>query len=500
MHDESLWRASALPSFPAAPLPSTIDVAIIGGGITGLTTAYLLKRSGKRVAVFERETIGSGDTGSTTAHLTQVTDTGLANLVKQFGDNTARLVWEGNARGIDTIETIVTIEGIDCGFSRVPGFKCAPFFDDSANADELKTDAELAARFGFDARYLDSGPLTGKPAISFPDQGLFHPLRYLAGLATAINGDGSFVFEHAEVSETRDDPLAVVVNGETIACKDVVIATHVPLAGARNLVGAALFQTKLYPYSSYVLGARIDNSVAPGLYDDSTNPYFYLRVHDTAEGRYAIFGGEDHKTGVEADTNACFNALEERMRQLLPSAQVDRRWSGQVIETSDGLPFIGKTAEHQYVGTGYAGNGMTFGTLAAMMLHDAIIGVAHPLAAVLDPHRKATSLDAMATVVSENARYPFYMIRDRLRRGGDADSIEPGDGRVVLEHGKRVAVHRTDEGQLIKVSAVCTHLGCLVRWNDAERTWDCPCHGSRFTPDGLVLGGPAETPLARIDD
>jgi len=501
MVEQSLWRAEKRPTLPDRPLPNEVDVVVVGGGITGLTTAYLLKKSGKRVAVLDRERIGSGETGNTSAHVTCVTDERITALAKQFGDDRARVAWEVGARAIDLIESNAFEGGIECKFRRVPGYLCAPFFDDAKlreQIDAIHADAELAARLGFPVTFTESGPLTGKPALAVADQAIFHPLEYLAGLALAIDGDGSIVRERCEVGEVIDDPLAVVVDGRNIACADLVIATHVPMVGIRNLVAATLFQTKLYPYSTYILGARLpDGSIAPGLYDDTTDPYFYLRVHEDAEGLYAVFGGEDHKTGQETNTEACYSRLEKALCRLLPKAKIDRRWSGQVIETSDGLPFIGEVAGHQYVATGYAGNGLTFGTAAGMIIHDAITGAKNPWRDLFDPRRKATSASALRTLVEENVDYPLHFVADRLRQSKSlgVENVPRGEGRVVVIDGQRAAVHRKDDGTVIKVSAVCTHMGCIVRWNNAERTWDCPCHGSRFTPEGLVLGGPAEAPL-----
>jgi glycine/D-amino acid oxidase-like deaminating enzyme/nitrite reductase/ring-hydroxylating ferredoxin subunit len=502
MLDQSLWRATTPPSFQRASLPDAVDVAIIGGGITGLTAAFLLKQAGKTVAVLEKDRLGAGQTGNTTAHLTYVTDTLLSTLSHEVGNEAAELVWHGHAAAIDQIESNVAT-GIDCGFRRVPGFICAPFLDptNASDTDMLREEADRAASAGFAARFLDSGPITGKPAINFADQGLFHPLAYLYGLASRVNGGGSAVCEQCEVTETIDRPLAVVVNGKTIACGDIVVATHEPIVGIRNLAGATLFQTKLYSYTSYVFGARVDDSIAPGLYIDTSDPYFYLRVHEDERGRYAIFGGCDHKTGQESDTDAFFDRLKEAFVQLVPSAELERRWSGQVIESPDGLPYIGAVADHQYAATAYAGNGMTFGTLSGMLIRDAVTGVRNPLLEILDPNRKATTFSAVKRYIEENVDYPLYLITDRVRgsEAASVDSVARGDGKVMKLNGQRVAVHRRDDGSLVKVGAVCTHMGCVVRWNTAERTWDCPCHGSRFSPEGEVVGGPAESPLEAVE-
>jgi Rieske Fe-S protein len=224
-------------------------------------------------------------------------------------------------------------------------------------------------------------------------------------------------------------------------------------------------------------------------------------VHERSGGRYVIFGGGDHKTGQASDTEACFEQVRRVLLDLIPSAAIERRWSGQVIETDDGLPFIGEVAEHQYVATGFAGNGLTFGTLAGMIICDEIAGIQNPWRDLFHPGRKPSTVSAVRRLIAENIDYPSHYVGDRLREadGSGVENVPRGAGKVITLDGRRVAVHRTDDGEVIKVDAMCTHMGCIVRWNTAERTWDCPCHGSRFSPEGQVVGGPAEAPLGRLE-
>jgi Rieske Fe-S protein len=290
------------------------------------------------------------------------------------------------------------------------------------------------------------------------------------------------------------------VNGKQVTCDYIVLATHVPLMGKTGLVNATLFQTKLAPYSSYVVGAKIVGGDWPeASFWDTTEPYYYLRIDRTKAGAYAIFGGLDHKTGQASDMEKRYAQLEKMLRRLIPTAQVDRRWSGQVIETNDGLPYIGETADRQLAATGFAGNGMTFGTLAALMATDAVLGKRNPWSDLFSVNRKKIR-GGTWDYITENVDYPYYMLRDWLK-GPEAQQtfqVKRGEGKILQIEGQRVACSRNDKGKLQTVSAVCTHMGCLVHWNSTEQTWDCPCHGSRFEATGEVIAGPAEKPLEPI--
>lgn len=292
----------------------------------------------------------------------------------------------------------------------------------------------------------------------------------------------------------------MTVNGFTVTCGDIIIATHNPVIGAGSLAAATLFQTRLALYTSYVVAGRVARGQVPdALWWDTGDPYRYLRVQPGDDHDLLIYGGEDHKTGQAADPRACHARLEGALAALVPGVEITHRWSGQVIETPDGLPFIGATADHQYSATGFAGNGLTFGTLGAMIITDAILGRSNPWSGLFEPGRGAVR-KGLWEYIKENADYPYYMIRDRFAGAGSRSlrSVKRGHGMIVERDGRKVAVYRDAGGATTIRSATCTHMGCIVRWNAADRTWDCPCHGSRFTPRGGVLSGPAEAPLAEV--
>jgi glycine/D-amino acid oxidase-like deaminating enzyme/nitrite reductase/ring-hydroxylating ferredoxin subunit len=478
------------------------DVVVVGAGVTGLTTACLLAASGKRVVVVDRDRCAAGDTGYTSAHLTMVTDTRLADLAARFGRNHAQAVWDAGLAAIATIDELIRGHAIEAGFAWVDGYFHAPMDDDADDSVErLREDAGLARDLGFDAAYVDAVPLMHRPGIRFAHQARIHPRRYLAGVARAFVALGGQIYEHSPAEGFTDEPRAVTVAGHTVHCEDVVLATHNPLAGLAGLAGATLFQTKLALYSSYVIAGRAPKGVVPdALWWDTADPYSYLRVEPQENFDVVILGGEDHKTGQQEDTEQCYRRLGTRLSALLPQVEITHRWSGQVIETPDGLPYIGRNTEHQYVATGYAGNGLTFGTLAGLMISDEILGRSNPWTELFDPGRKALTR-GLWDYVKENADYPYYMIRDRFA-GADPQSlraVKRGEGTIIERNGAKVAAYRDEAGEVTLRSAICTHMGCAVTWNTAERTWDCPCHGSRFTPRGDVISGPAESPLSEAE-
>ncbi|MEZ0273572.1 MAG: FAD-dependent oxidoreductase [Roseimicrobium sp.] len=502
MKSESYWLAqSGKPSFPKLSSNLKVDVLVIGGGITGVTAALLIQETGKQVALVEKYSIGGAETGHTTAHLTYMTDTRLSDLVSTFGEDHALASWDAGARGMEQIRTLVEAHHIDCEFRTVPGFlaEAANTEDKSEEQDRLRHEAELAAKHGFEVAFLDSVAPTGDCGIRFANQHKFHPIKYVWALAKSAAQAGVQIFENANVTSFDENPAQAAIGDYSIAYDQVFIATHMPLQGNQGTLSALLLQTKLYAYSTYAIQATAPSGSLPEfIWSDTAEPFNYLRVDRQPTGDILVYGGKDHKTGQEPDTEKYYAELAHDLASMIPGIKVEHRWSGQVIETPDGLPYIGAAGDGQFIATGFSGNGFTFGTVAAVMVADEIAGRKNPWTRLFDPHRK--KLSAVWDYARENASYPYYLAKDWAKGEEpiEASTIAHGSGMLVRHEGKRVAAYRDDDGKLTLLSPVCPHLGCIVHWNDAEQTWDCPCHGSRFTSDGKLMAGPAEKDLEPV--
>ncbi|MEJ1974260.1 MAG: FAD-dependent oxidoreductase [Lacunisphaera sp.] len=427
-----------------------------------------------------------------------MTDLRLHEMERRFGPDAARAVWDAGTAAIARIAALAQAESIACEFISCPGYLHAASHTEPP--DELEREAATAHRLGIDAEFLAEVPFFPRARRPFPHQAIFHPLQYLAGLLRAIPGDGSHVFEDTAAGEFDDH--SVQTTGGRVRFQHLVLATHNPLTGESSVLGSALFQTKLALYTSYALGARIPTGLIPeGSYWDTHDPYHYLRVQQRPGHDYAIHGGEDHKTGQVSDTVAAYKRLETHLRGFAPTAEIDARWSGQVIETTDGLPFIGRTSQRQFLATGFAGNGLTFGTLGAMMAVDAITGVENPWEKLFDPGRK-TLLGGTLAYLKENKDFPLCLVRDRFApaEAGSLREIAPGEGKTVELHGRKVAAYRDSKGRITLCSAICTHLQCVVGWNPAEKNLGLPV--PRFAlparrPGDLGTGrGTAAAPVA----
>ncbi len=476
--------------YPALDADLKVDVLVIGGGITGVGAAQALARAGRNVALVERSRLGGGDTAHTTAHLTYMTDTRLSDLVRVCGEESAKAAWEAGKVAMDHIRDVVSRLGVDVGLTEVPGYLVAALDADLTDeVPRLRDEADMATRMGFDVEFLDRIPPTDQPGIRFHGQMKFHPLLYLQALAKDACDAGALFFEETNVSEFGEGH--VIANGHRIDYSQVVIATHVPLQGSRGTLAAALFQTKISSYSTYAIAASgVSRPLEEMIWSDTADPFHYLRV----DGDSVIFGGEDHKTGQVSGTGSCYVHLEKSLRRKVGDFTVTHRWCGQVVETVDGLPYIGETAPGEFIATGFSGNGMTLGTAAALMIRDKILGLSNPWDHAFDPGR--VQISATTAYLAENKDFPYLLVKDRAAvPKGDPMEIPPGEGKVIKVEGKRIAVFCDPDGMRHEMSAVCPHLGCIVGWNAGEQTWDCPCHGSRFAADGGLIAGPAENGL-----
>jgi len=502
----SIWADTAkLPSPPPLEHDIQTDVCVVGAGIAGLSTAYLLARAGKKVVVLDDGPIAGGQTTVTTAHLASAIDDRYFEIERIHGPEGARLAAESHTAAIDRIAANVRDEQIDCDFMRLDGYLFAP---PDESTDVLDREFEAARRTEIlHVERVPRAPLdhfdTG-PALRFAHQGQFHPLRYLAGLSQALARHGGTIYTrtHAKRIEGGRQARIDTADGPAVTADAVVVATNTPVNDW------VIIHTKQAPYHTYVVGIRVPRgAVTRALYWDTMDPYHYVRlqtkhsesvVGDADEHEVLIVGGEDHKAGHSDDGEERFARLEHWARERWPMLEeVEYHWSGQVMETFDGLAFIGRNpgdADNVYIATGDSGMGMTHGTIAGILLSDLILGRENPWAKIYDPSRKMTR--SLGEFAKENldvaVQYGSWLTPGQISSPAE---LEPGSGAIMRRGLSKVAVYRDERGAIHQCSAVCPHLQCIVSWNSADRTWDCPCHGSRFDPLGKVLNGPANGDL-----
>ena len=495
--DSLWWRTKPAPQEPALDGDLAVDVAVVGAGITGLTAALLLARTGRSVAVLEADRVGAGTSGGTSAHVTQVLDHRYKDIASKFGEDGARRVAVSTGTALEQIATLVAEEGIDCDFARVPGYLYA---ETEKDAGQIEEELEGGRRAGVEVERATDLPLPFPvaAAIRFPRQARFHPTAYTAGLAAAVRRQGGRIFEGTRVTGTEGGSRCRVETGHgAVSAEAVLLATHTP-------AGFNLLQTAIEPVRSYVLAARLvgGQEVPDGLFWDTADPYHYTRRQPDPKGDFLIVGGADHPTGREEDTETCYADLERYMRERWPVGPTEARWSSQFYEPVDGLPFIGESplGRNILVATGYSGTGLVLATLAAMILADQVAGRENPWADLYRPTR-FKPLAGGPRFVSLNVGVAKHFVGDRLAapKLEDLSQVAPREGMVFDVDGDKVAVSRSAAGEVRAVSAVCTHAGCIVGWNPAEQTWDCPCHGGRFTPRGEVLEGPPVKALDAVD-
>ena len=506
------WFADArTPKFGRLDQDISVDVAIIGGGIAGMTTGYLLAKAGKKVAVIEDGNLSSGETGRTTAHVTHALDDRYYDIEKFIGKKGARLAAESHTAAINIVERIVRDESIECDFERLDGFL---FLDPTDKKASLKKELEATHRAGIAGTKLleENGisleSLRSVPCLRFPDQAQFHILKYIKGLADAIVRHSGFVFTETHAKSVSSKAVKSA-EGNIVKAKKIVIATNAPIVDKLS---------KLYDkqdaFRTYVVAARIRKGAVPkALYWDTgnqesqnlVNPYHYVRIQqlkENSEYDLLISGGEDHEAGKmddEDDLQAHFNRLESWTRKHFPIETIEYRWSGQVLEPKDTMAFIGRNPRDKrrniFIATGDSGNGMTHGTIAGILLTDLILGRRNRWTSLYNPSRKMKGRSKK----SDGKYNPTMLELGQAKK--QALRLRNGGGMVSeIKRGKPRAFYKDGSGKLHEYSAVCTHLGCTVSWNDLEKSFDCPCHGSRFSCRGKVVNGPANDDLEKIEE
>jgi len=499
----SLWQQSEKPLFRTVSENLTAEVCVVGAGIAGLSVAYNLAKAGRKVVVLDKERLGLGETGLTSAHLSNALDEHYFELERLHGAKGAKLAAESHTAAIDFIERVVREENIDCEFRRTEGYL---FLGHGDNLDLLTRELAATHRVGLsNTNILPKAPVSffdSGPCLHYPRQATFHPIKYIHGLAEAVERLGGRIFTHSEVVEAKSGTPAKVTTtaGFTVECDAIVVATDAPFNG-----GMAI-HAKNAAYRSYLIGVRIPSEMAGDvLLWDTVDPYHYVNfVKEPNTGRdIMLVGGEDHRTGQDTNPEDHFRRLSDWVgHRLGVEPRVVSRWSGQIMEPVDGLAYIGrnpKDPDGTFIVTGDSGHGLTHGTIAGLMLPELIAGHGHEWQTLYDPSR--LHVRSLGTLIKEavqsSAPYADWLAE------GDVDSpsdIAAGEGAVLRDGLHKIAVYKDDNGRLHSCSAVCPHLGGIVRWNGAEKTWDCPCHGSRFDRFGQVLNGPAKTELAPVTD
>lgn len=477
------------------------EVCVVGAGIAGLSVAYHLARAGHRVAVVEAGAgAGLGETGRSTAHCTSAVDDRFTELERLFGADGARAVAQSHAAAIAVIERITAEEGIACDFRRLDGW----LFNDPHHPLDLAAEAEAAKRAGLACALAGRAPIHGfdtGPAIRFAGQARIDPLAYIQGLAAACLRHGARLFVNSPVVSVEGGHPARVstVQGWHVLADAVVVATNAPINDKVAING------KMAPSRTYALALAADSGGADdALYWDSLDPYHYVRYGRAGDGSWTlVVGGEDHHTGEPAHGTERWSRLEDWARARFTGlAEVRARWSGQIMEPADRVAFIGRNpmdADNVFVAAGDSGNGITHGTIAGLLLADLVLGRPNEWARLYDPAR--VTLKAATSYADANLHVAEHYAE--WLTGGDVDDIAripPGGGAVVRQGLSKLAVYRDETGLVHKRSAVCPHLKCIVAWNDAESSWDCPCHGSRFDHFGRVVNGPAAGPLPSVDE
>lgn len=488
----SLWQDTT-GDFETKRSASTLsfDVIIAGAGITGITTGLLLQKAGKKVMIAEAHSIGFGTTGGITAHLNNFMDTPYYVMQKNFGEDNARLVAQSVKEALSLIKGNISSLDIECEYKELPGYL---FSQDEKQTEELEKIRVSAAECGIESSYTQKIPLPipFEKALEIPGQACFHPARYLNALAVEFERAGGIILEKCRIIKVEEGETCTVHSSVgQYKSSQFIYATHIP-------PGVNLLHFRCAPYRSYALAMKT-NQAMNGLVYDMYDPYHYYRTQEIDGEIFFIAGGEDHKTGHEVNTENCFRKLEAHIKKYLPIDKIVNQWSSQYFEPTDGLPYIGRLPGHadsMFVATGFGGNGMIYSAVAAITLKDLILENKSPYEELYDPNR-IKLVAGFSNFVKEAADVTGKLLGKIIpaEKLENLAELAPGEAVIAKYEGNKLAIYKNEDGQIYALSPACTHIKCDVAWNTAEKTWDCPCHGSRFSYTGEMLTGPARKDL-----
>ncbi len=497
---ESYWQASCekLPEFPALQNNRETEAAVIGGGITGITTAYLLAKAGLKVILIEAGRLLKGTTGHTTAKITAQHDLIYDELIQREGKEKAALYYRANSDALSFIQSTIKQHNIECGFEQQDSI----IYTNTDNGLSLLEKEHSAYNtLGISSSYQESIPLPlpSMGAIAMHGQAQFHPLRYLSTLVKEFVNAGGEIVEHTTAVDIEHGTAVKVItrDGHHVSCRNIVSCAHFPFHD-----GGGFYFARMHADRSYVLGIKSAEPYSGGMYLSADEPKRSIRSVQTDSGdRLVLLGGQSHKTGQGICTINHYEELQRFAEQHFSPKEIAYRWSAQDLVTADKIPFIGpltNAASRVFVATGYRKWGMTTGTAAALLLRDLLTDMKNPFAELYSPSR-SVSWHTVKTLATDNVDVAKHLLSGKLEMVyKKPEELNKDEGAAVTLHGRRAGAYRDQEGQLHLVDTTCTHMGCEVEWNDGERSWNCPCHGSRFSFEGEVLEGPAKQPLTRL--